>query len=117
LLQCSGYQPMLERCGRCRGERSSNRNGRWHFSPRDGGVLCAGCSVFRKEALPIDREGLDALIGLQRCRDSLSAERLCPSVAIGEARSVLVRFIEFQLRRELKSARFIESLSSLAVPC
>ena len=113
LLKLSGYEPMLERCRRC-GERpfgSSAKNGNgWRFSPADGGIICAGCFAYRRETLPLSLEALSAMAMIQKQDFVVQASlRLSPS-ALKETRSLLPRFIQFQIHKELKSIPFLEEL-------
>lgn len=112
LLRLAGYQPMLERCRRCgRGSRTGP-SGKWCFSLRDGGVLCEGCAAFRKEIVPLSLEALCALADLQKAGDAPSHHTPFPFAVLHEGRSVLLRFIQFQINRELKSAHFLDAFSS-----
>jgi len=113
LLKLAGYQPMLERCRRCERGWREGFQVPWRFSPRDGGILCGSCSTLRKEALPLSVEALDLLTGLQRAKDFLPPYPSVPAPLLKESRSVLLRFIQFQMQRELKSAPFLEAFAQL----
>lgn len=124
LLRLVGYQPMLECCRRCGEKRPgvrigshskeleavrSHAKGGWHFSPRDGGILCQTCFDFRKETFPLSLETLNALAWLQ-AEDSGATDPLNLSpLALKDTRSTLSRFIQFQINKELKSAPFLEA--------
>ena len=113
MLKLSGYDPMLERCRRCGekpfGSAAKNGNG-WRFSPVDGGIICAGCVAYRRETLPLSLEALSALTTIQK-QDFVSQSRLHLSLsALQETRSLLPRFIQFQIHKELKSVPFLEEL-------
>jgi DNA repair protein RecO (recombination protein O) len=111
LLKLSGYQPMLEHCRRCGKNWAPDLQAKWRFSPRDGGILCESCSTFRKEAVPLSREALYVLAELQKANSILARHlSFLPSV-LKEGRSALLRFIQFQLNKELKSAPFLETFS------
>ena len=126
VLKLSGYQPMLDCCRRCgrkqpglggglEGEdlevsKTKSRDG-WHFSLRDGGILCEACFDFRKETLALSLETLYALTRIQ-LEDSVATPSLNFSLpALKESRSILSRFIEFQINKELKSASFLDTFS------
>jgi DNA repair protein RecO (recombination protein O) len=111
LLKLSGYQPMLENCRRC--GRSWNRDlqAKWRFSPCDGGILCESCSTFRKEVMPLSSEALSLLADLQKANGVLSPHLSFPFSVLKESRSILLRFIQFQINKELKSARFLNAFS------
>ncbi len=111
LLRLSGYQPSLERCRRCGRSWASDLQKKWRFSPRDGGILCEACSNFRKEVMPVSPEALDVLADLQRANSLLSHHLSLPPAALKESLSVLLRFIQFLMNRELKSAPFLDAFS------
>lgn len=109
LLKLAGYQPWLESCRRCGRERRDRWASRWHFSPRDGGILCESCSRMRKEIFSLSAATLEILTNLQE-------ERRSPDISLStgvvkEIRSVVIRFIEFHMEREIKSAAFLHQFS------
>ena len=111
LLTLSGYQPMLSQCRRCgKGWRDE---GQWAFSLRDGGILCEGCSPFRREVLPLSREALGAMVQLQRANGILALHLSSyPATVLRESHLALLRFIQYQVGRELKSAPFLDAFST-----
>ena len=109
LLRLVGYQPRLESCRRCGRARTKDGGVAWRFSARDGGVVCPACSAFRKEAVPLSSEAIEALAELQEAAEFLSRHESIPSTALKEGRSVLLPFIQFQSNRELKTALFLDS--------
>lgn len=118
LLSLAGYQPFLDSCRRCGMYRSrlyepvQMAQARWYFSFRDGGILCAGCSSFRKEIMPMSGETLDLMINLQQ-EPNLTFGNLKPSATVlKQIRSAIVRFIQFQLDREIKSVSFLNQFCS-----
>lgn len=111
LLRLLGYQPMLEQCRRCGKSWQSGLEPSWRFSPRDGGILCVACATFRKESVPLSLEALGALAGLQKA-NAISCNCLSfPPSVLKEGRSALLRFIQFQASKELKSAPFLYAFS------
>jgi DNA repair protein RecO (recombination protein O) len=115
LLSLAGYQPYLESCRRCGMQPSfldAPVQTQWYFSLRDGGILCAGCSKLRKEIVPISGATLNLMINLQR-EPSLTFQntKLSPAV-LKQIRSATVRFIQFQLNRDIKSASFLNQFCS-----
>ena len=109
LLKLAGYQPWLESCRRCGRERRDRWASRWHFSPLDGGILCESCSRMRKEIFSLSAATLEILTSLQEERRSPD---ISPSTGVlKEIRSVVVRFIEFHMEREIKSAAFLHQFS------
>jgi len=111
LLGLSGYQPALQDCRRCGRSWSSDFQKKWCFSPRDGGILCESCSSIRKEVIPLSFDALRALANLQAAHNFCSHQPPLPSVALKEVRFVLLRFVQFLMNRELKSAPFLDAFS------
>jgi DNA repair protein RecO (recombination protein O) len=106
LLKLAGYQPLLEGCRRCGRERWDRCATRWHFSPRDGGILCEPCSRLRKEIF-----SLSAATNLQEEHGMPASDVSPPTRVLKEIRSVVVRFIEFHMEREIKSAAFLNQFA------
>jgi DNA repair protein RecO (recombination protein O) len=113
LLSLVGYQPLLDRCKRCAKDRRDPPSSRWHFSPGDGGILCEPCSRSRKETLPLGAAAVEVLTDLQAKFSLTSARRSLPSSVVSEIRSVVVRFIQFHMEREIKSAPFLHRFASI----
>lgn len=112
LLRLAGYQPALERCQRCGhlppSEDPGKNDGRWGFSPRDGGVLCRNCCGFRREAVPVSPEALGVLTHFQRHGWEDGQRPRFPPLALRETRAVVPLFIQYQISKKLKSAAFLE---------
>ncbi|HEY7167403.1 MAG TPA: DNA repair protein RecO [Candidatus Binatia bacterium] len=108
LLKLAGYEPALNRCRQCAVDRPKDRPADgWHFSPSDGGVFCYGCSKFQHEILPVGSKALAALADLQK-EEQYTSGRISPSSSVvKEIRSLVLRFIQFQVGREIKSASFL----------
>ena len=113
LLSLVGYQPSLDHCKRCGKDRRDGSAVRWHFSPRDGGILCEPCSRLRKEILPLGATAVKILTDLQAEKGMLYPRRSLPSHVVREIRSVVLRFIQFHMEREIKSASFLHQFSSM----
>ena len=111
LLKLTGYQPLLDSCRRCSKERWDRCETRWHFSPRDGGILCGSCSRLRKEVFSLSAATLEILTHLQKEMGMPASDVSPPTQVLKEIRSVVVRFIEFHMEREIKSATFLRQLS------
>jgi DNA repair protein RecO (recombination protein O) len=107
LLKLSGYQPLLEHCRRCAREFRAGSHSPWSFSPPDGGVLCTVCSNLKREAIRLSGATLEAWIELQRANIVLP-RHLSLSPVLKEGRPALLRFLQLQAHRELKSASFLE---------
>jgi len=116
LLRLAGYQPFLDSCRRCGVNRPRlpdpipTSRMRWHFSLRDGGILCESCSGLRKEILPMSGEALDLMMDLQQEQNLQSTNLMLP--VLKQMRAVVLRFIQFQMDKEIKSASFLYQLSS-----
>ena len=113
LLRLAGYQPMLDACKRCRKSRIGRAASQWHFSPLDGGILCDSCSHNSREILPLGGAATEVLTALQAGGDALPSRLSLPLSVVKEIRSVVLRFIQFQMDREIKSAPFLEHFSSV----
>jgi DNA repair protein RecO (recombination protein O) len=113
LLRLTGYQPLLDRCKQCGEDRRGTSAPEWHFSLRDGGILCRPCCRLSNEILPLSATALDVLMDLQSENSPSRSRLLLPLSVIKEIRSVLLRFIQFQLEREIKSAPFLSEFASV----
>lgn len=112
LLHLVGYRPALELCKRC-GQARSAAVSQWYFSPADGGMLCEPCSRQRRNLLPLGHAAADLLSMLQSDDHDLSSRVIMPGSVIRELRMVLLRFIQYQMDREIKSAVFLNQFSGL----
>jgi DNA repair protein RecO (recombination protein O) len=113
LLQLVGYQPWLDCCKRCGRERRDASGTRWHFSARDGGILCDPCSRLRKEIFPLSATTLEIMMNLQGEKNVMASNSSPPTAMLKEIRSALLRFIEFHMEREIKSAVFLHQFCSV----
>ena len=111
LLRLAGYQPVLDICRKCRTNYADDA--KWHFSPLDGGVLCDFCSRSCREVWPLGRSAVEVLTALQAENNNLPERLSLPASVIAEIRSVVLRFIQFQMDREIKSAPFLHRFSSV----
>ncbi|HEV8344414.1 MAG TPA: DNA repair protein RecO [Candidatus Binatia bacterium] len=111
LLRLAGYQPTLQQCRRCLKVWASGTRTRWYFSSRDGGILCESCATLRKEILPVSVDALHVLKELEKSSPAASQCVSCPEVVLKESLTVLLKFIQSLMNRELKSAPFLESFS------
>ena len=113
LLRLVGYQPVLDTCKKCHSKCLEDPISKWHFSPLEGGVLCDPCSRSCREVLPLGRIAVEVLTALQAEEDNLPARLSLPASVVAEIRSVVLRFIQFQMDREIKSAPFLHQFSSV----
>lgn len=112
LLRLAGYQPVLEQCRRCGTGWRGGFRGQWRFSLRDGGILCEACSALRKEALPLSLQALGIMAELQQVNGIRPNHQSYPCATLREGHLALLRFIQFQVGRELKSAPFLDTFST-----
>lgn len=111
LLRLTGYQPVLDACRRCHKDRVEEPKAQWSFSPLDGGLLCDGCVRTSREVIPLGGMAAEILTALQAGGEGLPPRLSLPRSVVKEIRSVVLRFIEFQMDREIKSAPFLEQFS------
>jgi len=112
LLRLAGYQPFLDGCKKCQKPRVEEVVSQWKFSAVDGGILCDRCSRSRQETLPLGATAVEVLTALQRDTGHLPPGLFLPPSVIKEVRSVVQRFIQFHVDREIKSAIFLAQFSS-----
>jgi DNA repair protein RecO (recombination protein O) len=112
LLKLAGYQPVLNSCKRCGEDRFGQSSIRWHFSPADGGILCESCARSRSEILPLGATAVEILTALQAETDELPSPVSLPLSVVHEVRSAVLRFIQYHMEKEIKSAPFLYPFSS-----
>jgi DNA repair protein RecO (recombination protein O) len=110
LLKLTGYQPVFDRCGRCGVDRWQSIARLWHFSLRDGGVLCAFCARLRKEIFSLTPQALDLMAAIQN-ENATETDVACTPSILNEIRSVLLRFVQWHLNKEIKSASFLHEFA------
>jgi DNA repair protein RecO (recombination protein O) len=114
LLHLAGYEPLLDRCKGCGTDRHGRLAARWHFSARDGGILCELCSRWTKDILPLTGRALEVLNDLQ-AEESMAPGVLLPAPVVKEIRSAVQRFIQFHVDREIKSASFLDDFPTTVI--
>jgi len=112
LLRLAGYQPFLDRCKKCQKPRVKDSVSQWKFSPVDGGILCDRCSFSLKDGLSLGATAIEVLTALQEDIAHLPSSFFLPPSVIREVRSVVQRFIQYHVDREIKSAIFLAQISS-----
>ena len=112
LLRLVGYQPVLDNCKRCGKDPPDPGARHWHFSLIDGGILCDACAVSRRETLPLGEKAVEILTALQSETDDLPSPFSLPLSVVKEMRAVTLRFIQFHMVREIKSAAFLGQFPS-----
>lgn len=101
LLALAGYRPRLDACSEC--GREANR---YRFRPREGSVFCLECAG--DDGIPVSA-GTTKLLEASLDTDIGELAEFCAFTAaqVEEARRMLAVFIQWQLGKELKSARFL----------
>lgn len=112
LLSLAGYQPFFDRCKYC-GNGHHQSKAPWHFSFKDGGILCDGCAHTKKEALLISASALAVLRHLQGKHSLLTSSMSLPSSIISEIRFLVSQLIQFHMEREIKSIPFLHQFASI----
>lgn len=110
LLRLTGYQPFLDSCKSC-GNGRHQTVARWHFSLKDGGILCDSCARTRKQILLIGATAVEVLKDLQAERGPVTSSLLLSSSVITEIRSLVLQFMQFHMDREIKSAPFLHQFA------
>jgi hypothetical protein len=67
----------------------------------------------RREVLPLGHVAADTLSKLQADASDLGSRILLPSAVVREMRMVLLRFIQYQMDREIRSATFLDQFSAI----
>ncbi|HBV95950.1 MAG: hypothetical protein JL50_04860 [Peptococcaceae bacterium BICA1-7] len=104
LMSLVGYRPGLECCTVC----GAPGGERLWFVPGQGGVVCAECSPESGRGIEIKRGSLETLKALLRW-DMGRIHQIRPDPRTGsEIAAVMKKFVEYQLEKCIKSARFLE---------
>jgi len=107
LLDELGYRPLLERCAVCGKALEAVQN---YWSPASGGVICPSCSDEDVALAPLSVNGLKMLRLLQRGSFAeVSRVRLSGALS-AELEACLEQQVHFVLDRDVRSARFVETL-------
>ena len=114
LLRLTGYQPVFDTCKKCQQDRVNGAALSWYFSPVDGGIVCDPCARASTELLPLGLTAVEVLTNLQAESAGLPAHPMSlPRSVIKEIRATILRFIQFHMDREIKSAIFLNQFSSV----
>jgi DNA repair protein RecO (recombination protein O) len=107
LLDELGYRPSLEACSVCSSRLEAVQN---YWSSLAGGAVCGGCADDAIRLLPLSVNALKVLRLLNRAAFAEVARiRLSPDLA-GEIEACLRDHVHVALEREVRSARFVETL-------
>jgi DNA repair protein RecO (recombination protein O) len=112
LLRLAGYQPAFDSCRKCHKDTVDGTALRWNFSPPDGGVLCDSCAGSREGLLPLSAVAAERMTALQADNANLLPGVSLPSSVIKEIRTVALRFVQYHVDREIKSAVFLTQFSA-----
>ena len=107
LLEAQGYAPELSQCVKCGEETGFRSTG---YSPSAGGVLCAKDRFQSEDSFSLMPETLELLRLLQTSKRSVLLSLSPNQQVAAEVAKVLRRTIREHTDRELKSARFLDSL-------
>ena len=111
LLRLVGYQPIFDRCKECR-KSQSEADSPWYFSPADGGIFCEICARKCGETLPLSQLAIGVLADLQNENSMPAVQLTLAAAVVKEIRSVALRFVEYHVEREIRSASFLHQFSS-----
>ena len=112
LLRLAGYQPLLDTCKRCVRHRLDGSVPLWYFSVIDGGIFCEFCARSQRELLPLGAKALEVITALREGTGCLPLSVSLPLSVIQEIRAVMLRFIQFHVPREIKSASFLDQFAA-----
>ncbi|MFZ5645433.1 MAG: DNA repair protein RecO [Bacillota bacterium] len=105
LMSNLGYRPGLDACVFC---GSPAGNGEIWFSPGQGGIICNECSTGVNDVLALGRGSLETLKALLRWDMERIYQIKTDPRAGREIKAIMKKFIEYQLEKNIKSARFVE---------
>jgi DNA repair protein RecO (recombination protein O) len=107
LLDELGYRPNLETCAVC-GKRLEPIENYW--SATVGGAICTGCGDDSLRLAPLSLNGLKVLRLLLRAPFADVARIKLSAQLHADVQTVLTDQVRFVLEREVRSARFVETL-------
>jgi hypothetical protein len=67
----------------------------------------------RRESFPLSATTLEILMNLQEEKNVIAFDISPPAAMLKEIRSAVLRFIEFHMEREIKSAAFLHQFCSV----
>ena len=111
MLSLFGYRPNMRRCGLCKKDRESLKEvPSVLFSLEKGTLVCGSCSKAWNNLIPLS-------LGTARLIEQISQMELAKihrlrftSQALSESRELLPKFITYQLGKELKSLKVLNSI-------
>lgn len=111
LLALLGYQPLLDHCLGCKKGLSGEKN---FFSVREGGILCPVCALNHPGLVSISLGTIKTLLLTQTILlEKVGRVSFSPQ-SLRESKTILSRFLEQYLGKDLKSKKFLEQFSPSA---
>ena len=108
LLALVGYRPGLYRCLHC--DETLENGGKLYFSVKKGGLLCERCSRGYMDLIPISL-GTAKILQVAMEMDLSKVHRLkFSNQALWEGETILSKFIQYHINRELKSKKFLKDI-------
>jgi DNA repair protein RecO (recombination protein O) len=107
LLGELGYRPSLVECAIC-GKRLEPETNFW--SADAGGAVCPGCADDSLRLAPLSLNALKLLRLMQRAPFEEVAKVRVSGALAAELESCLGDYVRYELEREVRSARFVETL-------
>ncbi len=105
LLKAAGYEPLLDHCVQCR--KPVHPDGKYSFSPQDGGIRCRNCNGPSSACLSISLGTIRTLLyGQNQQTEKLDRIVISKQSAL-ESRLILSQMIEHILGRKIKSYRVL----------
>lgn len=102
-----GYEPMLDRCQRCRKPLPVDE---FFFSPSLGGLVCRECGPLPEDAIRILPQTVETMRKLL-VAEAPEVERMeIPREVMNQIARVMRWYIRYRIERELKSLQFLQTL-------
>jgi DNA repair protein RecO (recombination protein O) len=110
LMDQLGYRPALAACAVCDTPLQPQTN---YWSVSGGGVICQGCADDSLRLMPLSLNALKMLRLIERASFEEAARvRLSGELAM-ELQTCLGDYVRYVMERDVRSARFVETLRSL----
>jgi len=107
ILDLAGFRPELFRCVSCSRAIMPEPN---YLSLDDGGLVCSRCATNNPRALPASIDGQKVLRYLQTTGEAKVRPLRLQESTHREIESLLHRYLEHTLERELRSASFLKRI-------
>jgi DNA repair protein RecO (recombination protein O) len=111
MLSLFGYRPNLRRCNLCKREWDDlEQPMAVFFSMERGALVCKTCSKMQNHLIPISLGTAKLLEKISQVELSMIPRLRFTFQALAESRELLPKFISYQLGKELKSLRALNSI-------